>query len=222
MDWFYRQARRETGILMEREKPQGGKFSYDVENRLPWKGKPPAPESPAFRVDSIKAEVESWLSKGGTFAAGATGVDERQACEIVLVHPVHKYRLILKAEVAWIREQEPGKGIAVQLSDFGPEVVQRIRAFVMSQPPEAEKAAPPPAAADADVPPPPTGAADAEDGPLPDTTAEAGEVTEADEAGDAAGSAASGSVRDGSAAAPEATSDRETIRTLAAHLSDRH
>ncbi|NIR16738.1 MAG: cryptochrome/photolyase family protein, partial [Desulfobacterales bacterium] len=39
MDAFYRYVRRDTGILMHKKKPEGGKFSFDAENRLPWKGK---------------------------------------------------------------------------------------------------------------------------------------------------------------------------------------
>ena len=57
MDRFYRHVRRETGILMEGGKPEGGRFSFDGENRKPWRGDPPAPEPPAFPVDAIKAEV---------------------------------------------------------------------------------------------------------------------------------------------------------------------
>jgi deoxyribodipyrimidine photolyase-related protein len=57
MDLFYRSVRRETGILMRAGKPVGGKFSFDSENRLPWNGKPLAPEPPTFPVDPIKEEV---------------------------------------------------------------------------------------------------------------------------------------------------------------------
>jgi len=57
MDVFYRHIRQQTGILMEEGKPLGGKLSYDVENRLAWKGDPPAPEVPNFPVDPIKKEV---------------------------------------------------------------------------------------------------------------------------------------------------------------------
>lgn len=57
MDAFYRQVRRRTGILMERGKPLGGKFSFDAENRQPWKGEPPAPESPVFTPDEVTREV---------------------------------------------------------------------------------------------------------------------------------------------------------------------
>jgi deoxyribodipyrimidine photolyase-related protein len=48
MDAFYRAVRRRTGILMEGESPAGGKFSFDAENRRPWKGTPAAPEPPHF------------------------------------------------------------------------------------------------------------------------------------------------------------------------------
>ena len=37
MDRFYQRVRKETGILMEQEKPVGGKYSFDSENRFPWK-----------------------------------------------------------------------------------------------------------------------------------------------------------------------------------------
>lgn len=57
MDSFYRHVRRRTGILMEDGKPAGGKFSFDAENRRPWKGEPPAPEPPRFRPNEITQEV---------------------------------------------------------------------------------------------------------------------------------------------------------------------
>ncbi|MEB3327688.1 MAG: cryptochrome/photolyase family protein [Candidatus Sericytochromatia bacterium] len=57
MDAFYRQVRRDTGLLMEGGRPEGGRFSFDAENRRPWSGEPPAPPEPTFPVDAIKAEV---------------------------------------------------------------------------------------------------------------------------------------------------------------------
>lgn len=57
MDAFYRQVRRRTGVLMDRGKPRGGRFSFDAENRRPWRGEPPAPEPPTFAVDAVTAEV---------------------------------------------------------------------------------------------------------------------------------------------------------------------
>jgi len=66
MGTFYRFIRRKTGILMEGEKPVGGRYSFDVENRLPWHGKPASPEPPSFPRDPIKEEVGELI--GRTFA----------------------------------------------------------------------------------------------------------------------------------------------------------
>jgi len=58
MDAFYRRVRNDSGILMdEAGKPAGGKYSFDAQNRKPWKGEPPAPAAPSFRLDPIKMEV---------------------------------------------------------------------------------------------------------------------------------------------------------------------
>ena len=57
MDAFYRHVRRGTGLLMEKDKPVGGRFSFDAENRQRWNGEPPAPEAPRFPRDAIKDEV---------------------------------------------------------------------------------------------------------------------------------------------------------------------
>jgi deoxyribodipyrimidine photolyase-related protein len=57
MDAFYREVRRTSGILMEKGKPVGGKWSFDAENRRAWKGEPPAPTPPRFEPDAITREV---------------------------------------------------------------------------------------------------------------------------------------------------------------------
>jgi deoxyribodipyrimidine photolyase-related protein len=63
MDIFYRFIRHTTGILMEGQKPVGGRYSFDVENRLPWHGKPAPPEPPSFPRDLIKEEVGELIRK---------------------------------------------------------------------------------------------------------------------------------------------------------------
>jgi deoxyribodipyrimidine photolyase-related protein len=57
MDSFYRGARRALDVLMEKGKPLGGRFSFDGDNREPWKGTPVPPLPPVFAVDEITAEV---------------------------------------------------------------------------------------------------------------------------------------------------------------------
>ncbi len=61
MDAFYRHVRRRTGLLMDDGSPEGGKYSFDVENRRPWRGEPEAPETPDFPVDPVKAEVAEFV-----------------------------------------------------------------------------------------------------------------------------------------------------------------
>jgi deoxyribodipyrimidine photolyase-related protein len=63
MDAFYRLVRRDTGILMEGGKPAGGKLSFDVDNRKPWRGEPPAPAPPTFVPDEVTREVGALVER---------------------------------------------------------------------------------------------------------------------------------------------------------------
>jgi deoxyribodipyrimidine photolyase-related protein len=57
MDTFYRRVRSRLRILMEGEAPAGGRWSFDEDNREPWKGAPAAPVPPSFRHDAITDEA---------------------------------------------------------------------------------------------------------------------------------------------------------------------
>ncbi len=57
MDRFYRAMRRKTGFLMNGAKPVGGQWSYDAENRKPYRGEVPIPARPSFPPDAITLEV---------------------------------------------------------------------------------------------------------------------------------------------------------------------
>ncbi len=57
MDRFYRYMRRKTGFLMKGAQPVGGKWTYDAENRKPFRGEVPIPERPSFPPDEITREV---------------------------------------------------------------------------------------------------------------------------------------------------------------------
>lgn len=61
MDAFYRKVRQSTGWMMLDGKPVGGKYSFDAENRFPWKGEPEAPAAPVFGCDAIDEEVEQLI-----------------------------------------------------------------------------------------------------------------------------------------------------------------
>jgi deoxyribodipyrimidine photolyase-related protein len=75
MDSFYRHMRRETGILMKGEKPEGGKVSFDQENRLSWKGAPPAPSPPSFPRDPVKEEVGRLIEQRFSHHPGSLDID---------------------------------------------------------------------------------------------------------------------------------------------------
>ena len=62
MEWFYREMRRKTGLLMEDGKPVGGRWNFDAENRGgPDAGlKPPA--LPLFAPDAITREILDLVS----------------------------------------------------------------------------------------------------------------------------------------------------------------
>ena len=57
MEYFYREMRRKTGLLMEGDKPVGGVWNLDAENREPPKGEMKAPPAPKFAPDAITREV---------------------------------------------------------------------------------------------------------------------------------------------------------------------
>lgn len=79
MDAFYRQVRRRSGVLMERGKPVGGKFSFDAENRKPWRGDPPPPVPPRFQVDAITAEVGELVQRRFGHHPGQLQLDQLPA-----------------------------------------------------------------------------------------------------------------------------------------------
>ncbi|GLQ22036.1 cryptochrome/photolyase family protein [Algimonas porphyrae] len=57
MEYFYRDMRRKTGLLMDGETPEGGQWNYDKENRKPPKGGMDYPDAPKYPPDAITASV---------------------------------------------------------------------------------------------------------------------------------------------------------------------
>ena len=57
MEWFYRDMRRRTGLLMEGEAPVGGKWNFDAENRKPAQGGLFLPAVPRFAPDPVVEQV---------------------------------------------------------------------------------------------------------------------------------------------------------------------
>lgn len=74
MEYFYREMRRKTGLLMDGDEPEGGKWNYDSENRKPPKDGLDIPEPLRFQPDSITQNViEMVKSEFGTRLGNADG-----------------------------------------------------------------------------------------------------------------------------------------------------
>ncbi|WP_111494552.1 cryptochrome/photolyase family protein [Marinobacter bohaiensis] len=58
MEFFYREMRKKTGLLMTPEGgPEGDQWNFDADNRKKWNGKPPAPGPFRVAPDAITREV---------------------------------------------------------------------------------------------------------------------------------------------------------------------
>ncbi|TGN67787.1 cryptochrome/photolyase family protein [Paracoccus liaowanqingii] len=57
MEWFYREMRRKTGLLMDGDQPEGGKWNYDHDNRKPAQADLLRIKPPRFDPDDITAGV---------------------------------------------------------------------------------------------------------------------------------------------------------------------
>lgn len=62
MEYFYREMRRKTGLLMEGDKPLGGKWNYDAENRKPAAGDLFMPRPFQTNPDEITRQVIDLVS----------------------------------------------------------------------------------------------------------------------------------------------------------------
>jgi deoxyribodipyrimidine photolyase-related protein len=57
MEFFYREMRRKTGLLMNGDEPEGGQWNYDAENRKPPSGGLLIPKPFTCKPDAITEEV---------------------------------------------------------------------------------------------------------------------------------------------------------------------
>jgi len=89
-------------------------------------------------VDALESEIEGNLGFGRAFVLGAVEVCKRQRCELVRVHPSTDASLRFEAEVVWVKQEEPGAGVGLELTSFDDEASRRLRAFAEEEKPEKE------------------------------------------------------------------------------------
>lgn len=63
MEYFYREMRRKTGLLMNGSEPEGGQWNFDAENRKPARDDLFMPRPLRFEPDEITGEVLDVVSK---------------------------------------------------------------------------------------------------------------------------------------------------------------
>jgi deoxyribodipyrimidine photolyase-related protein len=57
MEFFYREMRKQTNVLMDDKQPMGGKWNYDADNRKPFGKNPDIPSRTLLAPDAITNEV---------------------------------------------------------------------------------------------------------------------------------------------------------------------
>ena len=80
------------------------------------------------QASEFAKDLDKNLLKGRAFAIGASGVAQRDACEVVLRAPDGS-ELSLLAEAVWIQEEDPGAGVGVQFQPFGDTEKSRLEEF---------------------------------------------------------------------------------------------
>ena len=94
MEYFYREMRRKTGLMMEGDKPAGGKWNFDHDNRKPAKTDMLRADPMAFTPDKITEEVldlvaENFRENFGTlrpFRFAVTRSEARRALDHFAMH----------------------------------------------------------------------------------------------------------------------------------------
>jgi deoxyribodipyrimidine photolyase-related protein len=63
MEFFYREMRRRTGLLMDGNEPAGGRWNYDADNRKPLSGSVAPPVRGRFVPDAVTREVITMVAE---------------------------------------------------------------------------------------------------------------------------------------------------------------
>jgi len=99
MEFFYREMRKQTGLLMDGAKPAGGEWNYDAENRKSLPKGTVVPAARRFPPDAITAEVlalvrERFPQHFGTldgFGWPVTARDARAALDDFIAHRLPQF-----------------------------------------------------------------------------------------------------------------------------------
>lgn len=99
MEYFYREMRRYTGLLMQDGKPEGGQWNFDSSNRKRWPEKLTAVAPLSFSPDAITTEVITLVKQhfadnigcADNFVYAVTGKDARAAFLHFVQHQLSQF-----------------------------------------------------------------------------------------------------------------------------------
>ncbi|WP_375392901.1 cryptochrome/photolyase family protein [uncultured Sphingomonas sp.] len=99
MEWFYREMRAKTGLLMDQGKPAGGRWNFDKENRKPARDDLLMPRPLAFAPDAITREVLDLVAQRfprhpgslDGFAWAVTAADAEAQAAYFFAHALPKF-----------------------------------------------------------------------------------------------------------------------------------
>jgi hypothetical protein len=95
---------------------------------------------------ALRALFDHQLSQGRAFLPGASEVDALTPCELVIACGGREHRLA--AEVVFVKGDDPGQGVGLQLAPMDPDARDALRSFVDAS---SEAAAGPPGGDDGEV-----------------------------------------------------------------------
>jgi hypothetical protein len=77
---------------------------------------------------ALRALFEGQLSQGRAFVPGAGGATALTPCELIVEHAGRTHRLA--GEVVFVKEQDPGRGVGLQLAPMDAGAREALRTFV--------------------------------------------------------------------------------------------
>jgi hypothetical protein len=78
----------------------------------------------------LREQWQSNLRKGRAFVVGATGIAERDLCQLVIVHPVTGETRCVAADAVWVKREEPGAGVGLEFQGFDAAAAASLEQFV--------------------------------------------------------------------------------------------
>ncbi len=99
MEFFYRDMRRKTGLMMEGDKPAGGQWNFDLDNRKAAKPDLLRPRPPRFAPDTVTQEVAALVKarfpghfgKAEPFGWAVTRADALLALDHFATHALPRF-----------------------------------------------------------------------------------------------------------------------------------